>query len=258
MTRSRITTLFTAALLFLVAGFTRAAPTRQTEAGDGSAVQSQFFAVDGVKIHYWVQGTGAPVILVHAWLSSAESNWIRPGTMAQLAAHHHQVVALDLAGYGDSDTPDNPAAYGDGWVEQIKQLMDHLHIPKAHIVGYSMGGMIALKFIVVHPDRAWSALLGGMGYLEDGGENQQTWTHMPRVQSRGAAQLALTVDQVKSVHIPVEIVVGSRDPVKEHYVAPLVKIRSDWPVVEIPRNGHLTTVMAQEFKDEVVRWTAVR
>jgi pimeloyl-ACP methyl ester carboxylesterase len=258
MTRSRVNTLFAAALLFLVAGCTPAASTRQTEAGDESAPQSQFVTVDGVKIHYWVQGTGEPVVLVHAWLSSAESNWIRPGTMAQLAGQHHQVVALDLAGYGQSDTPDNPAAYGDGWVEQIKELMDHLHISKAHIVGYSMGSMIALKFIVVHPNRALSGLLGGMGYLEAGGENQQIWTNMRRVQSRGAAQLALTAEQVKSVHIPMEIVVGSRDPVKEHYVAPLLKIRSDWPVVEIPRNGHITTVMAQGFKDEVVRWTALR
>jgi pimeloyl-ACP methyl ester carboxylesterase len=256
MTRSRINTSFAAAFLLLVAEFTHAASTRQTEAGDDSAPQSQFHTVDGVKIHYWVQGSGEPVVLVHAWLSNAEANWIRPGTMAQLASHHHQVIALDLAGYGQSDTPDSPTAYGDGWVEQIKQLMDHLHIPKAHIVGYSMGGMIALKFIVLHPDRTLSGLLGGMGYLEAGGENQQTWTNMRRVQSRGAAQLALTPDQVNSVHVPVEIVVGSRDPVRDRYVAPLLKVRSDWPVVEIPRNGHISTVMAQGFKDEIVRWTA--
>jgi len=176
--------------------------------------------------------------------------------MAQLASHHHQVIALDLAGYGQSDAPDNPTAYGDGWVEQIKQLMDHLNIPKAHIVGYSMGSMVALKFLVLHPDRTLSGLLGGMGYLEVGGENQQNWTSMRRIQSRGAAQLALTPDQVNSVHVPVEIVVGSRDPVNEHYVAPLLKVRSDWPVVKIPGSGHITTVMAQGFKDEIVRWTA--
>jgi pimeloyl-ACP methyl ester carboxylesterase len=260
---SRFNRLFAATLVLFVVDCSWAVPLGRTSPGptdrtSAAAPQSRFFTVDGVRIHYWVQGSGEPVVLVHAWLSNAESNWIKPGTMAQLANNHHQVVALDLAGYGQSDAPDNPEAYGNAWVEQIYQLLDHLHIPQAHMVGYSMGSLIALKFIVEHPDRALSGLLGGMGYLEAGGKNQRTWMSMPRVQSRGAAELALTAAEVNSVHIPVEIVIGSRDPAMQSYVAPLLSVRSDWPVVKIPGTGHIGTVIAQAFRDEVVRWTAER
>jgi serine-type D-Ala-D-Ala carboxypeptidase len=52
-------------------------------------------------------------------------------------------------------------------------LLDQLNIKKAHIVGYSMGGIVALKFISEHPDRVLSGTLGGMGWLPEGGGLQK-------------------------------------------------------------------------------------
>jgi predicted alpha/beta hydrolase family esterase len=227
----------------------------RNRSASGTDPQSQFFTVNAVKIHYFVQGSGVPVVLIHAWLSSADGNWLRPGTMAQLAKDH-QVIALDLAGYGESDKPDNPSAYGNAWVEQVYQLMNHLHIQKAHIVGYSMGGMVALKFIVLHPDRTLSGLLGGMGYLEEGSEQQKKWAEWSKPQWSGAAQLALTPTQIKSVNVPVEMVIGSRDPTMKNYVEPLLMVRTDWPVVEIPGKGHISAVTSQELKDDIASWLA--
>lgn len=54
------------------------------------------------------------------------------------------------------------------WVEDIVLLLDRLNIGKVHIVGYSMGGIVALKFIAEHPDRVLSGILGGMGWLPQG------------------------------------------------------------------------------------------
>jgi pimeloyl-ACP methyl ester carboxylesterase len=221
----------------------------------GTAPQSQFLTIDGVKIHYFVQGSGEPVVLIHAWLSSAESIWVRPGTMAQLAKHN-RVIALDLAGYGESDKPDKASAYGNAWIEQVYQLMNHLNIRKAHIVGYSMGSMVALKFIVAHPDRTLSGLLGGMGYLEEGSDNQKKWAERSKPQWSGVAQLALTPAQVKSVNVPVEMVIGSRDPTMKSYVEPLLQVRTDWPVVEIPGKGHISAVGSQQLKDDIASWLA--
>jgi len=221
----------------------------------GNGPQSQYFTVDAVRIHYLVQGSGVPVVLIHAWLSSADANWVRPGTMAQLAKDH-QVIALDLAGYGESDKPDDLSAYGNAWVEQVYQLMNHLHIQKAHIVGYSMGGMVALKFILLHPDRTLSGLLGGMGYLEEGSEQQKRWAGWSKPQWSGVAQIALTPIQLKSVKVPVEMVIGSRDPTMKNYVEPLLMVRTDWPVVEIPGKGHISAVSSQELKDDIASWLA--
>ncbi len=129
---------------------------------------SQRFDANGVKIHYLIEGTGEPVVLIHGLDSSARINWQMPGTIDAIA-RDHQVIALDLPGFGQSDKPVEAQAYGLQWVEDVILLLDHLKIRKAHIVGYSMGGMVALKLIAEHPDRVLSGTLGGMGWLPDGG-----------------------------------------------------------------------------------------
>ncbi len=221
----------------------------------------QSFRVGGVKIHYLVEGQGEPVVLVHGLYASAKINWQLPGMIGMLAKNY-RVIALDLPGHGESDKPENEAAYGVQMVEDVRQLLDHLKIKKAHIVGYSLGGMIAVKFLSMHPDRAASAILGGMGWLRQGSGLQRIWERMPaREGGRTPAacvhsfgKLAVTEAQLKAIHVPVEIIVGDRDPVKKLYVAPLLPVRPDWPVVEIPDAGHITCIMKPQFKAEIMKW----
>ena len=101
----------------------------------------QTFDANGVKIWYFVQGKGDPVVLVHGWLSSATINWVLPGTSA-LLTKDYQVIAPDMRGHGHSDKPLEEKAYGQELAEDIRRLLDHLMIRKAHIVGYSMGVLL--------------------------------------------------------------------------------------------------------------------
>jgi len=133
-------------------------------------------------------------------------------------------------------------------------LMDYLNIRRAHVVGYSMGGMVALKLIAEHPDRVISGTLGGMGWLREGSVLQKIWAHMRGPATRGVTELALTEEQVKSVRVPVEIIVGDRDPMKRLYVAPLQEVRGDWQVIEIQHAGHLNCIFKKQFIDEIEKW----
>ena len=90
-------------------------------------------------------------------------NWGLPGASA-LLAKHFQVITLDCRGHGQSDKPESEGAYGTNMVEDVVRLMDHLNIQKARVAGYSMGGMIAMKLVVTHPDRVTCIVLGGMGW----------------------------------------------------------------------------------------------
>jgi pimeloyl-ACP methyl ester carboxylesterase len=92
------------------------------------------FDAHGVKIHYVVEGTGEPVVLIHGLHASAEINWRLPGVLTAIAKDQ-KVIALDLPGHGRSDKPDNEDAYGLALVEDVALLLDHLKIDKAHIVG---------------------------------------------------------------------------------------------------------------------------
>ena len=218
-----------------------------------AALESDFFDAKGVKIHYLIEGTGEPVVLIHGLDSSAAINWEMPGTIDALAKDH-LVVALDLPGYGQSDKPVEASAYGRQWVEDVILLLDHLKIEKAHIVGYSMGGMVALKLIAEHPDRVLSGTLGGMGWLPEGSFLQKIWAHMRSVSGRGVSELALTETELKSIRVPVEILVGDRDPMRQLYVVRLQKVRGDWSVVEIQNAGHLNCIFKKQFIDELEKW----
>jgi pimeloyl-ACP methyl ester carboxylesterase len=113
-----------------------------------------------------VEGKGVPVVLVHGLSADLGLNWVRPGVFHALAKRY-RVVALDLRGHGRSGKPHDPARYGTEMVGDIVRLMDHLQIGKAHVVGYSMGGFIALKMAAMHPDRMLSVAPCGSGWSAD-------------------------------------------------------------------------------------------
>jgi pimeloyl-ACP methyl ester carboxylesterase len=224
---------------------------------------SQTFDSNGVKISYTVQGKGEPVVLIHGWLSSGAINWELPGTVA-LLAKDHQVIALDVRGHGQSEKPTKEDAYGPELVADVVRLLDHLKIEKAHIVGYSMGGIIAGNFIAMHPDRVLSGTLGGMGWLQEGGLGEWLFSQIGKndpnakaqtICGRSLAKLALTEKEIKSIKVPMTVLVGDDDGVgKKLYVEPLKSARKDWTVTEIKGADHFSCIMKQQFRDELAAW----
>jgi pimeloyl-ACP methyl ester carboxylesterase len=81
----------------------------------------------------------------------------------QELAKQYRVIALECRGDGESDKPHDPGKYSKQHAEDVVRLLDHLKIQKAHIVGYSMGTIIAGWLMVSHPDRILSAVCGGRG-----------------------------------------------------------------------------------------------
>jgi len=124
-----------------------------------AGASAEDFVSKGVKLRYVVEGQGPPVVLIHGLTLDVESQWTDPGIIKALA-QDYLVIAMDCRGHGKSDKPHEPAAYGIEMVEDVCRLLDHLRIKKAHIVGYSSGGSIALKLLVTHPERCSSAILG--------------------------------------------------------------------------------------------------
>ena len=216
------------------------------------------FSSNGVKIHYVVQGKGDPVILIHGLCSSAMMNWQLPGTVAELAKHY-QVVAFDNRGHGQSGKPEAEEQYGVQMVEDVVRLMDHLQLRRAHLVGYSLGGMITMKLLTLHPERVTSAVLGGMGWFKADSPLQHFWdgsdargsSIVPAACLRGIAKLAVTEAEVKAVRVPVTIIVGDRDPCRMMYVEPLRRVRPDWPEHIVHDAGHLNCIVKRDFKAQI-------
>lgn len=222
---------------------------------------SHFLDCHGVKIHYVVQGAGEPVLLIHGLYSSANINWQLTGVFGELAKDH-RVIALDLPGHGRSDKPEDEAAYGLAIIDDVVALLDHLQVKKAHVAGYSLGGMITVKLLALHPERVKSGLIGGMGWFRQGSPLQEFWQRIPNRDKQyvpsaflqKVGQFAVSAEELKKIAVPAEVLVGDRDPVKQLYVAALRRGRPDWPVVEIQGAGHINCILKPDFRNEIAAW----
>jgi len=94
-----------------------------------------------VRLRVEVTGSGTPVVVLHGFTGSAAA--MRP--LTTLLDPAHRVIAPDLVGHGRSDTPTNPDSFTvEAMVRQVLAVADVLRCPTFHLVGYSMGGRVAL------------------------------------------------------------------------------------------------------------------
>jgi pimeloyl-ACP methyl ester carboxylesterase len=124
------------------------------------------FSHQGLKLAYFDEGdpSGAPVLLIHGFASTANVNWVYPGWLKTLGEAGYRVIALDNRGHGESDKPRDVAAYHPSVMAgDAMALLDHLGIADAHLMGYSMGARISTFATLAHPDRVRSLVLGGLG-----------------------------------------------------------------------------------------------
>ncbi|CAN5285592.1 alpha/beta hydrolase [soil metagenome] len=128
------------------------------------------FSSDGVNLTFVdLAPTGdvvrhETIMLVHGFGSSHMVNWVNTQWTKTLTHAGYRVVALDNRGHGQSEKLYEPAAYSSQiMAEDVRRLMDHLDIPRAFVMGYSMGARISAHLALAHPQRLKALLLGGLG-----------------------------------------------------------------------------------------------
>jgi pimeloyl-ACP methyl ester carboxylesterase len=108
----------------------------------------QYAEVNGINLYYETHGSGRPLILLHGGLGSGEMF----GPVLPLLAERHQVIAVDLQGHGRTADIDRPIDVrlmaGD-----IAALIDHLGLGTPDVVGYSLGGGVALQTAAQYPTK---------------------------------------------------------------------------------------------------------
>ena len=113
-----------------------------------------FADVNGIKICYEVQGEGDPVVLIHGFGVTKEE-WI---CQFEPLSQYFRVVRFDNRGSGKSDRPNTPYTM-ELFADDTRGLMAFLKIEKAHIIGWSVGGMIAQHFAIKYPERVNKLIL---------------------------------------------------------------------------------------------------
>jgi pimeloyl-ACP methyl ester carboxylesterase len=119
---------------------------------------------DGVPIAYEAVGDGAPIVLVHGFGASRAVTWANTNWYQTLARAGRRVIAVDCRGHGESGKPHDEASYDEGLMaSDIVSVLDALTIERADVMGYSMGGYIAIRLMDDRPRRADRVVLGGVG-----------------------------------------------------------------------------------------------
>jgi 2-succinyl-6-hydroxy-2,4-cyclohexadiene-1-carboxylate synthase len=112
--------------------------------------------VNGLEFNVEVDGDGPPLVLLHGFTGSVRA-WdeVRPG-LASFA----QVIAVDLIGHGRSTAPEDPGRYTFAWATRdLVALLDDLRLSSVNLLGYSMGGRLALHVAVHAPERISTLIL---------------------------------------------------------------------------------------------------
>ena len=107
----------------------------------------KYASINGIRICYEDQGKGEPVILIHG-IGAKKETWV---AQFDALSVHFRVIAFDMRGVGKSDRPNEPYTMKI-LADDVKGLMDYLNIKAAHIIGRSLGGMVAQHFALNYPD----------------------------------------------------------------------------------------------------------
>ena len=108
--------------------------------------------INDVNIYYEVSGEGFPLLLSHEFGGDYRS-W---EPQVRFFSRRYRVITYNARGFPPSDVPEDPNAYSqDQSIEDLRGLMDHLEIEKAHLVGLSMGGNVVLDFLTAVESGRW-------------------------------------------------------------------------------------------------------
>ena len=123
--------------------------------------------VNGLRIHYLEQGQGTPLILLHG--TAIDSAHLSYGPSISVFAQHFRVIAPDWPGYGESEYPRRALSIQD-YVDLLKGLVEQLKLKDFHLLGFSMGGAVALSYALNHSLRSLTLVSSyGLG----------KWVHIP-------------------------------------------------------------------------------
>ena len=239
---------------------------------------------DGVRLYYEDHGQGLPVLLSHGFGAST-GMW---HGQVEALQQSYRLIPWDMRGHGESDSPEAQALYShQHTVEDMRALLDHLHIEQAVIAGHSLGGFMSLAFHVAYPQRVQALILQGCGPGYRNAEARATWNARAEhrahtLEAQGLAVLgggsevristqrsalglakaargilaqadARVIDSLPQIRVPTLIIVGEDDTPfvnGSHYMASRIPHATE---VVVQHAGHGANVDQPEVVNQAIR-----
>ena len=120
--------------------------------------------VNGLKMYYEVHGSGEPVVLLHGAFMTIPGNWT--GWIGELSKTR-KVIAVEMQGHGRTADIKRDIS-SENLADDVAALLDHLKIPSADVIGYSMGGGVAMQCAIRHPEKVRKVVSISAVFRHDG------------------------------------------------------------------------------------------
>jgi pimeloyl-ACP methyl ester carboxylesterase len=242
-----------------------------------------FTSFDGTRLAWHELGEGRPIVLIHGYFSDAQTNWVRYGHAATIAAKGYRVIMPDLRAHGESDKPHDPAAYPpDALTKDGHALIAHLSLTDYDLGGYSLGARTTSRMLATGatPRRV---IFSGMGLegltsaerradhfrniLTNLGKHERgspAWLAEAFLKTTGGDPVALLRVIDTFVSTPQDVVAGFTQPTlvvngvedfDNGSAADLARLLPDARLVEIP-GGHMSAVTKPELGQAIAEFLA--
>lgn len=210
-----------------------------------------YVRVHGLRMYYEVHGRGEPLVLIHGAFMNISNNW---ADWIPELARTRRVIAVELQGHGR--TADGPRDMtSENLADDVASLLDSLHVVRADLIGYSMGGAVALQTAIRHPAKVRKAVIISSMLNKDGAvkEAAEALTHLSPELFKGspletdykalsptpngfeqfvrhlvassAKERAIDVAQLKATTAPMFFVHGDADGVRLEHVAEMFRAK---------------------------------
>jgi pimeloyl-ACP methyl ester carboxylesterase len=242
----------------------------------------QKFNSAGVEIAFNDEGAGQPILLIHGFASNARVNWQATGWIKTLLEAGYRVISIDNRGHGESEKLYDSEKYAASiMADDAGRLLDHLNIPMAAVMGYSMGARIAAFLTLQNPAKVSRVIFAGLAerlVLGVGGaENIYTALMADRAHDTGdpvglafrkfaestksdlyalaacirSSRVKIKPEVLASITCPVLVVAGELDDISGP-VQPLVDMIPGASGVVLPGRNHMNAVGDMSFKKAVL------
>lgn len=124
---------------------------------------SGYAPVDGLKMYYEIHGQGEPLILIHGGLGSGDMF----SAIVPELSKEREVITVDLQAHGRTADIDRPITY-EAMADDVAGLIRYLRIERADVMGYSIGGEVALRTAIQHPEAIRKLIVVSATYRRDG------------------------------------------------------------------------------------------
>ncbi len=213
-------------------------------------MKSGYADVNGLNMYYEVHGEGEPLVLLHGAYMTINLNF---GKMLPTLAKNRQVIAVELQGHGHTEDIDRPLSF-EQMADDTAELLRQLGIEKADILGYSMGGTVAVELGIRHSDLVRKLVVISSPYKRDGwypevyatiehitpevftgsglpeayaevAPNPDGWaTLVEKVKKLDLEYIGRTPEEFRSIKAPTLIVIGDSDGVPPESAVEMFKL----------------------------------